>query len=191
MTNLSTMSLDELFAQARAALKRERGIAHQRKAKAPVEPPVEPQSIFANPANWTRTRGVALIQRSTQTLLGNFWEWQHRSVPDARRLVRSEDPILVEALEEIDLTLAAPSPVTPHSVETEVEFCVPVLLETPRVFAAEVSLRVQYYDGWTAKATLTASTVFAEGGEILSLPAGVDILPCLTRETKILLRKAP
>jgi len=190
MSDLSHLSLDELFAQARAAVKRERGEAHKRKAKDPVAPLPEPHTVFSNPDNWTRTRGLALIQRSTQTLLGNFWEWQHRSVKDARRLVRSAEPILVEGVEEIDLTLAAPSAVPlGEKVETQREVRIDVLLETPKVFSAAVPLLVHYYDNWTAKATLISPTLFAEGAEILLLPAGVDIFPVLTRETKILLRK--
>jgi len=194
---MTELSLDDLFQQARAAMKAERKVAflaaETKKAKTIPEAPIEPLGLYANPENWKRTRGLALIHRGTQQLLGNFWEWKHVSVPDARRLIRSLEPIPVEGVEEVDFGLSAamaPLPVPERAVVQEMR-TLEVLLDTPRVSAQGVLLCIHYYNGWTAKAVLVEATTFAEGGEILQLPAGVDLLPSLSRETKLALRKAP
>jgi len=188
--DLGTLTLDELFAETRRAAKVERTVAHAEARKKAA--PVEPLGIFANPDNWTRTRGVALIHRGTQTFLGNFWEWQHRSVADARRLVRSLEPLSVEALEEVDFGLSAVwTPLVPaHKAETQRIITLDVSLDTPRVSASSVLLCIHCYDGWTARVVLVEPTTFAEEGEILQLPAGVNILPVLSREAKIAIRAA-
>lgn len=194
-SNQEDSSLDDLFAAARRAQKEERRREFAEQAKRPrkaadPEPPVEPAGLFANPENWREGRGLALIHQETRTLLGNFREWTHRSVKDARRLVRSQEPIAVEGVEEVDFGLTAnfTPPVAAHKTETVRQLVVNVALETPRVSAREVLLAVHYYDGWTAKAILVEPVSFAEGGEILQLPAGVDLLPQMTRETKQELR---
>ena len=191
---MSELSLDDLFQQARAAMKAERRAKHEERAKKPaVEAPVEPLGLYANPDNWTRKRGLALIHRESRQLLGNFWEWRHNSVMDARRLVRSAEPIVVEGVEEVDFALSAdlfPHRGSERAVVKEMR-TVEVRLDTPRVSAQGVLLCVHYYNGWTAKAILVEPTTLAEGNEILQLPGGIDLLPALSRETKLALRKAP
>ncbi len=187
---MTNVSLDDLFAQARAAMKAERAKEHARKAKVPVPEPVEPLGLFANPDNWVRTHGIALVHRESQLLLGNFWEWRHKSVADARRLVRSEEPIAVKGVEEVDFGLSALAPPAIRSgrVETQRIVTHDVMLEAPKVSAPAVLLCVHYYDGWTARAVLVEPVSFAEGGEILQLPAGVDVFSAMTRECKAGLR---
>lgn len=191
------LSLDDLFREARAAAKVERTQAHlraeaaKRRRQDPVEAPVEPLGIFADPDNWRQTRGVTLIHGPTQTLLGNFWELRHKTVPDARRLVRSEEPIPVTVLETVDFGVVQLDPMIPaHQALSHRIMTLDVQLATPAVAAERVLLRVEYYEQWTARVVLMESTTFAEAGEILTLPAGVDILPGLTRECKRAVRMA-
>jgi hypothetical protein len=189
MTDPSMMSLDELFAEARQAAKAERTLAFKRKAKDPVEPAAIPQTLYTDPENWTRTRGLALIHAESKALLGNFWEWRHKSVKDARRLVRSAEPIPVVGAEEIDINFAgAVPPPRGERVETTRIIRLDLVLEAPAVRAAAVLVCVHYYDGWTAKVVLVEDTTLAEGEEILLLPGGVDVLPALGREMKVQLR---
>ena len=186
---MTLASLDDLFIEARSAAKAERTAAFKRKLKDPVEAPAEPSTLFANPANWTRTRGLALIHAQSKQLLGNFWEWRHSRVADARRLVRSAEPIPVEGVEEIDFALSAPlSPPKGPRVQTQQILRIDAVLETPAVRAPQILLCIHYYDGWTAAAVLVEDTTFAEGEEILQLPAGVDLLPAMGREMKLKLR---
>lgn len=182
-------SLDDLFVEARKQLAKERATA---KPKTPRPEVIEPQGLFANPDNWVQIRGVALIHRETQTLLGNFWELRHKSVTDARRLVRSSVPIRVEAVEEVDFGLSLPEPQGPISprAETVVRWQGPISLETPPVSAPSIQLDVTFFQGWTIAARLVEPSVFAEEGELLMLPAGVNILPVMTREGKKALREA-
>lgn len=191
------LSLDDLFREARAAAKVERTQAHlraeaaKRRKQDPVEAPVEPLGIFADPDNWRQTRGVTLIHGPTQTLLGNFWELRHKTVPDARRLVRSEEPIPVTVLETVDFGVVQLDPMIPaHQALSHRVLTLDVQLATPAVAAERVLLRVEYYEQWTARVVLLESTTFAEAGEILTLPAGVDILPGMTRECKRAVRLA-
>jgi len=191
------LSLDDLFREARAAAKVERTQAHlraeaaKRRKQDPVEAPVEPLGIFVDPDNWRQTRGVTLIHGPTQTLLGNFWELRHKTVPDARRLVRSEEPIPVTVLETVDFGVVQLDPMIPaHQALSHRVLTLDVQLATPAVAAERVLLRVEYYEQWTARVVLLESTTFAEAGEILTLPAGVDILPGLTRECKRAVRMA-
>lgn len=185
------LSLDELFREARAAAKVERTEAFKKQEAAarrridPVSAVPEPLGIFADPDNWRQTRGVTLIHGPTQTLLGNFWELRHKTVPDARRLVRSEEPIPVTTLETVDFGVVQLDPMIPaHQALSERFVTLDVQLATPAVSAARVLLRVEYYEQWTARVVLVEPTTFAEAGEILSLPAGIDILPGMTRECK-------
>ena len=191
------LSLDDLFREARAAAKVERTQAHlraeaaKRRRQDPVEAPVEPLGVFADPDNWRQTRGVTLIHGPTQTLLGNFWELRHKTVPDARRLVRSAEPIPVTTLETVDFGVVQLDPMIPaHQALSHRVMTLDVQLATPAVAAERVLLRVEYYEQWTARVVLLESTTFAEAGEILTLPAGVDILPGLTRECKRAVRMA-
>jgi len=191
------LSLDDLFREARAAAKVERTQAHlraeaaKRRKQDPVEAPVEPLGIFVDPDNWRQTRGVTLIHGPTQTLLGNFWELRHKTVPDARRLVRSEEPIPVTVLETVDFGVVQLDPMIPaHQALSHRIMTLDVQLATPAVAAERVLCRVEYYEQWTARVVLLESTTFAEAGEILTLPAGVDILPGLTRECKRAVRMA-
>ncbi len=197
----SELSLDELFIEARKAHKAERTAAFHAKQKSitsrmkttPVEEetPLVPAGIFANPENWTEGRGLALIHRASRQLLGNFREWTHRSVPDARRLVRSESPIAVVAVEEVDFGVADLALPPTHSprLETQQVLTRDLVLETPAVRAQGVLVTVHYFDQWTAKVVLIEATSFVEGMDILQLPAGVDVLQQLTRECKAGMRR--
>lgn len=196
--SLSELSLDELYAQARDAAKAERRKAHEaaakRKGKPPeIEPPVEPTSIYTNPDNWIEGRGIALVHEPTQTFLGNFREWTHRTVLDARRLVRCAEPIAVAGVEYVQYGVPEASVPFPAArrAESLVHRTLDLILDTPAVHAREVLVCVHFYDTWTARCVLVDATTFEGEGSLLLLPAGVDILPCLSRETKRALRGTP
>ena len=190
------LELETLFRAARAAQKQERAKAHaeaeiRRKRKMdPVEPPIEPLGIFVNPENWIEGRGLALIHRETRLLLGNFRELKHKTVKDARRLVRSLTPIHIDAVEEVDFGLPAEAALPPISSRALVQriYTGPVALEAPAVSCPSAVLCIHYYDKATAKAVLEQPTSFSSGDELVELPAGVDILSAMTRTTKRALR---
>ena len=190
------LDLEALFKAARAAQKQERAKAHaeaeaKRKRKQdPVDAPVEPLGIFVNPDNWIEGRGLALIHRESRLLLGNFRELRHKTVKDARRLVRSLTPIRVDAVEEVDFGLPAQTEAPPISTRALVQriYTGPIALEVPAVSAPSVTLCVHYYDHATAKAVLEAPASFSSGDELIELPAGVDLFSAMTVESKRALR---
>lgn len=190
------LELEELFRAARAAQKQERAKAHaeaeiRRKRKMdPVEPPIEPLGIFVNPDNWVEGRGLALIHRETRLLLGNFRELKHKTVKDARRLVRSLTPIHIDAVEEVDFGLPAEAALPPISSRALVQriYTGPVALETPAVSCPSAVLCVHYYDKATAKAVLEQAATFSSGDELVELPAGVDLLSAMTVTSKQAIR---
>lgn len=190
MTDL--LSLDELFSEARAhvrveaeAMKRKQ----ERKAVTPAKP--KPQALYADPANWTRTRGIALIHAETKTLLGNFSEYLHVSVPDCRRLVREEVPISIEAYEEVSGAWgwipAATSPLQNLEVATH-ELLLGVCLDTPAVNAI-AALHVVAQGAGILRVELLEDTHFGSPEQFLLLPAGVNILPVMAHHSKINLRQ--
>lgn len=190
------LDLEALFKAARAAQKQERAKAHaeaeaRRKRKMdPVDAPVEPLGIFVNPDNWIEGRGLALIHRETRLLLGNFRELWHKTVKDARRLVRSAVPIRVDAVEEVDFDLPTQTEAPPVSTRALVQriYTGPVTLELPAVSCPSATLNIHYYDHATARAVLELPATFASGDEMIQLPAGVDLLSAMTAESKRALR---
>lgn len=190
------LDLEALFKAARAAQKQERAKAHaeaevRRKRKQdPVDAPVEPLGIFVNPDNWIEGRGLALIHRESRLLLGNFRELRHKTVKDARRLVRSLTPIKVDAVEEVDFGAPRDEPVPYTSTRAVVQriYTGPVALETPAVSCHSATLCVHYYDHATAKAVLELPATFSSGDELIELPAGVELFSAMTVESKRALR---
>jgi len=184
---MSDLELDSLFKEVRRTAH-----VHKEAAKKFIEPPPETQSVFANPDNWTRTRGIALIHGPTQTLLGNFWEWKHKTVADARRLVRCKEPIPVSAVEEVDFGYFAPTPIAP-SLDTSIRREVRVefenlILEFPPCVGTSIPVIAHTVDAYLDRVTLAADASFVTEEEVLFLPAGVNILPVMSRDDKVFIR---
>lgn len=184
------LSLDQLFAEAKAAMKVQRRAAFEanNKSKFKANPDAVEAieyTLFTDPANWVDKGGVALIHRGTQTLLGNFQVLQHRVRKDLRRLIRSTSPIAVSGVEEVDFGHEPPEqlPTSPRA-ETQVIRTLDLALEAPALSARGVLVCVHYYNSWTSKVVLTEPTTFSAQGELLQLPAGVDILPVLRKDSR-------
>ena len=183
---MTDLSLDQLFAEAKAAMKVQRREAFAAKAKQPTSPPsLEEPSAFANPENWIEGAGVALIHRESQTLLGNFQSFRYKFDRTIRRLVRSQSPISVAGIEEVDFGYEPPKiPLTSPRVETQEIKTLDLTLVTPALSARRVLVCVHYYNGWTARVVLVEPTTFTGAGELIQFPAGVEILPVLDRESR-------
>ncbi len=191
----------EILSAAVADFRRNKRKVEDAKARAPrptsrlPEPErVEPAALFTNPANWERTRGIALIHEGTATLLGNFSEYVHKTEAGCRRLVREALPIAVAAT-EFTSWLPADAPAEVERAEpwhTRQTVILPLHLERLGVqtVLAEVVVCLSY--GNMARAELAVDTQFfaAEGSpeQLLWLRAGVNILPVLSQDTKINLR---
>ena len=190
-------SLDALFGAARKHIQQETETkAKAKKTRQPAE--VEQEAIsalFANPENWERKRGIALIHAETQTLLGNFSEYVHKKVFGARKLLREETPILVSATETVEGNWwlgAERRPEPKQEWHTQKSCVLHVHLGELQLHAPAVELTVHLHWGGIARAELSVETTFAQTAEgveqLVVMPAETDILSCMTRDCKVKLR---
>lgn len=178
MTDL--IDLDALFKEARKALHGQKVQLAKAKAKPEEDAPPDTQGIYRNPANWIKGRGIALIHRATQTLLGNFTEYTHRTVKDARRLVRELAPPPVQQVEYIDLDLATGTgepPAPKRAWHQVLPLECPVTLLAFQAIAPCVSLLAHFGEGDLKWLELAECTCFETADGILRLPSGTNILP--------------
>lgn len=188
--NESLISIDDLFKEAKRQLRTVKA------AKAALPPP-DPQRLYTDPENWERTRGVALIHAETETLLGNFSEYVHKSVKGCRRLVREEGPLAVSASERVSgswWVAETHVEVEPRQAWHERREAVldlhleALMLHSP---ACEVIAHLSY--GGIARVELAAETIFAQAGDyaqeqLVFMPAGTNILGEMSLDSKIALR---
>lgn len=188
--------LEALWAEAQAAAKQPRARiprgtgaeAHHHEAL------VVSHALYTNPENWTRVGGVALIHKETQSLLGNFSEYRHKSVSHAKKLVREETPISVQRTETVagSWWLGEDRQVVAHSTwhETRKAMVKLHLLELG-LFTPLAEVAVQLSHRGIARVELLEATLFADplGKELMTLPAGLNVLPVMSLDSKLDLRK--
>jgi hypothetical protein len=187
--NEPLLSLDDLFKEAK------RQIRTTKAAKAEAPPP-DPQRLYTDPENWTQTRGVALIHAETETLLGNFSEYVHKSVAGCRRLVREEGPLSVSVAERVSGSwwIAASIPEIEPRQEWHTRHSAVLAVQLPRLGVhlpiCEVTACLSY--GGIARVELAMDSMFAQldgsPEALLFLPAGTDILGEMNTDSKIALR---
>ena len=187
------MDLDSLYAEARAAARLERRTAAKSRPVAPPpEPKPDPGALYTRPENWVLSGYVTLIHSETQTVLGNFAQWTHRTVPDTRKLIRAEEIVEISQVEYVSGQWGYISPVAPgaHSPGLRrVERSLLVQLIAPRVHAITEVAAVLDGPG-VIRVELTGTTSFANAeGELLVLPTGTNVLQVMSFESKVELRK--
>lgn len=184
--------LDNLFREAKRHF-----LAERAKPKAPTPTKAErTEALFANPENWERKRGVCLIHAETQTIIGSFVEFVHRTEPNCRRLVAEDTPLLLSTVEEVSGSWWLPTAITPEPRQvwhSERPCVVHLHLEVLGVHAPAVPVVVHLSHGNIARVELRDSTMFAQDAdqklELLTLAAGTNILPCMSRDCKLKLRQ--
>lgn len=177
---------NEATARARQEIKSKRSVA----AKKVDEVKQSTQALYLDPANWERKRGIALIHEESETVLGNFSEYVHLSVPGCRKLVREEAPIAVSAREFVagSWWLEDIKP-EPRQVwhEQRTAF-VHLFLDKLRVHspACEVVVHLSY--GSLARVELAVETQFAQqagdAAQLLTLPANTNVLEVMSGDCK-------
>ena len=183
----NTVSLDDLFAEAKAQLRK----AKTERAAAPV---TQPGQLYSNPANWKPGRHLAVIHQETGTLLGVFTEYLHRTEADCRRLTRATAPHTVQGTEFVSGSwwiTEAKRPVPRPSDHTHQEAIIHVQLENLKLHSPGCTLRVLISYGAVARIELAQDTLFAQtdgAEELLMLPAGTNIQEEMSRDSKIALR---
>lgn len=148
---------------------------------------------YTDPNNWKQGRGLVLIDKETQTVLGNFREFLH--VPTtARKLVRAHEPIEINGQEEIEGWLGHDRAAELHGItwDREVETTAHVTLDEVQVDAPSVPLVICLQLNTIVRARLAKETQFASpsGNVLLKLPAGTDIWLACGVDTKAAVRKA-
>lgn len=184
MSDLS--SLDDLFEEAQTAATLAAPAKKRSGGTAPA-PSATPSTLYSDPDNWFPKRKLGLIHRETQTYLGTFQEWMHRSVADARKLTRIEELGVVEGTEEVSGPAYEHYEVINQPVTDRIKLLLTAELAFPRVTAIDAQVIVFCCAGGYNRVELALRTAFtehSESNEIFELPAGTNILPQLTHSTK-------
>lgn len=201
--NPGEITLDELFAQAKAHLRGEAGkraaeAAKPRRTRAKDDAPeIRGTTLFYSLAeNWTRIGGVALIHEETGTVLGNFSEYRHRFEPATTKLVR--EPGLIPVTETRSMSGSwwleekqRPEPQRPWHEQRSIVVHLhlgELKLHSP---ACEVVVFLSY--GAIDRVELAADTLFAgEDGsqeQLVSMPAGTNVREVTSLDCKMAIRK--
>ena len=184
----SLSSLDDLFDEAQAAATlRLRVKRHGKPGSLGFLEAANPSTLYADPANWLAKRKLGLIHHETQTYLGTFQEWTHRSVPDTRKLTRIEELVEVSGTEEVAGSAYQHFAVIEQPTTDRVLLVLSAELAFPRVVAIDAEVVVFCCSGGYNRIELAKRTAFtddSESNEIFELPAGTNILPQLTHATK-------
>lgn len=185
--------LEDLYTEATlaAAAKKTKRIADPGSKHALAASAKTMHELFASAENWERTRGVAVIDRQSNTLLGNYSEYIHKSVKNCRRLVRETTPISVSDTEyvsgylgdQIQMIRAAEPWEQSKIVRADV-------ILTTGVACPSVVLEVRLRFGGILKAELCNDTQFSsdDGGLVLTIPASTNVLECMTLDSKLAMR---
>lgn len=186
------LSLDELWTDAQAQVKKARRTPSERV----LEAEQAKHRVYTNPDNWIKVRGIALVHQETQTLLGNFTEYVHRSVRECRKLLRESDTLEVAAVEFVTgkWWLADTRKPEPVQVWHTTRSCrVHVYLPDLGVHAPATLLTIFLSHGSIARAELAEDTRLAQwlsqNEQLLDLPAGTDVYEFLAPACKIKIKE--
>ena len=153
-------------------------------------------ALYTNPENWERIRGVTLMHKDSQTLLGNFSEFRHRIDHKSTKLLRDTALVPVEAILEVEGTWWL-EPLAREHIEaaahwqTQRSVVVRCLLDRLGVFcpAAPLTLFLQF--GGIMRVELSEPCMFAsaDGSIVMHLARGVNVYECMDHEGKVALRQ--
>jgi len=184
--------LDTLFSQA---ISQERA-ARTRKAaaKRPVAPPATVKNLN-DPEFWLHSRNVAVLHSETETLIGNFSEQLHTSLPGVKRFLRLDAPASISGTEYVSgnwwlegtLITKRKSDFVPQNLILDLHLDALGLVSPQARIVAYISP-----DGGISRVDLSAETQFTpehDGAAFTFLPANTNILPVLSHPCKLALRK--
>jgi len=185
--DLSSLSLDELFKEARTAMRKQKeaDASKPKAGKTPTEPALEVNLH----SNWVAQRAISLVHQETSTLLGTFTEYTNKHFPGARRLVREFSELPVLSSEYVTGVWGGPvqepvqAPKRPWNIARTV--VVDLVLKDLHVSAAKVQVTAYYGEGTLDAVELTEATTFASppGAQpfsLFNLPAQTNVLPELS-----------
>lgn len=190
-------SLDDLFYDAQMA-QAMRNPKQKRVADPSVKNALDAaakkmRELYTLPENWEAKRGIALIDKGTQTLVGNFREYIHRSLPNTRKLIREHLPISIDATEIVEGYMGEAFEARYRGLtwEREVSVCIDIWMDDLMIGCPRVDLNVKTRLGALLRVDLIKDTMFAShsGNTHLQLPSGTNILEQLSTDTRTHLRR--
>lgn len=176
MNTIEDTSLDDLYLQAKAAMREQ----VKAKAKTPTIVEEDPDiGLYRNPANWIKGKAVALLHEETKTLLGHFTEYTHKTVPNCRRMVREDCSAPVESVEYIKGSWApAVVPAARKMIwNTSVEVICDIRLLDFQTQASDIVVEAFFGEGRLERVELIGDVTFASPTQFFTLPAGTNIFP--------------
>lgn len=151
------------------------------------------RELYTLPENWERTRGIALIDKGTQTLVGNFSEYKHKTIAGTRKLIREHTPIAIDATEVVDGYLGEQFEQRHRGIswEREVDLKADLWFDELMVGCPLVELTIKLRLGALLRVEVKYDTQFASasGATIIRLPAGTNVLEQLSQDTKTHIRR--
>ena len=151
------------------------------------------KELYTLPENWERKRGIALIDRETHSLVGNYSEYVHRSIPTTRKLIREHGPIPIDATEQVSgyLGEALERRLRGNTWESEHRIVADIWLDELMIGMPNAELTVKTRLGVLVRVELSydAQLASASGNTIMTLPAGTDVLNHLSSDSKAFLRR--
>lgn len=151
--------------------------------------PLSPRESYENPASWRQGRIIALIHADTETVLGTFQESFHST--GARRLSRIEGPCAISASERVEGSwwLGAERRPEPRRDWHEQRRChVHLHLDILGLRSPAVEVVVHLAYGGIERVELAEETQFAAEGTLVWLPAGTNVLPVMSLDSKVATR---
>ena len=190
-------SLDDLFLDAQLA-QAARNPVKKRTADPALRDSLDAaakkmRELYTLPENWERSRGIALIDKGTQTLVGNFSEYKHKTIAGTRKLIREHMPISIDATEIVDGYLGEQFEQRHRGIswEREVELTAELWLDELMVGCPSAELTIKLRLGALLRVEVKHDTQFASasGATIIRLPAGTNILEQLSQDSKTHIRR--
>lgn len=153
------------------------------------------KELYTLPENWRRIRGVAFIDKATNTLVGNFSEYHHITLPTTKKWLREHTPIAIDATEVVEGYLGADLTfrLGEKAKWTEMKAAVvDLVMPELQVEAPAVSIQAYIRLGALLRVDVAEETQLASssGNIVLRLPAGTDVLDQLGPDSRHAVRKA-
>lgn len=150
---------------------------------------------YTDPARWIVGRGIALVHKDSNSLIGNYREYTHYRVPSCRKLLLVKEPMIIDATEYREgswwMEPLARERVAMTQWDTVRHEVIPLLLDRMGVYSPASAVTIHLRFGGITRVELTQDCDFAspDGAELLHLTKGVNIYEAMAMEGKMALRR--
>lgn len=153
------------------------------------------REMYTKSENWQRVGGVAFIDKGTNTLVGNFSEYQHITFPHTKKWLREHTPISIDRTEVVEGYLGEQVMQRLHAHQSWTEErtgTAHMLFDEMQVEAPGIEFKALIRLGALQRVDLLQPTMFASvsGQTIIRLPEGTNVLEQLSTDSRAAVRKA-